>query len=139
MHRRLSNRISRRLRDELGLAYSVSANIHASAGLLPGTFTAYIGTSPDKVTTAIDGFLREIRRIQDEPVERDELEVAKDYLLGAFPLGFQRASRRAGYMIAAHLHEFPPDNLQRLLEANCGPAIAELVLQHLGVELLQQR
>lgn len=112
-----TNRVSRHLRDELGLAYSVSANIHGSAGLLPGTFTAYIGTSPQHVPTAVAGFLREMRRIRDEPVGAEELEVAKSYLVGSFPRGFERASRRAGYMISAELHGFPPDYLRRLQEA----------------------
>ena len=61
-----TNRISRILRDEKGLAYSVNANIHGSAGILPGMFTAYIGTSPDNVRTAVAGFLHEMRRIRDE-------------------------------------------------------------------------
>ena len=110
-----TNRISRRLRDELGLAYTVHASIHSSAGLLPGTFTAYIGTSPQHVRTAIDGFLAEIRRIQQEPVGEEELELAKSYLIGSFPLGFERASRRASYMVSAEVHRFPPDALDRLL------------------------
>lgn len=109
-----TNRVSKRLRDELGLAYTVSANIHASAGLLPGTFNAYIGTSPEHVATAIRGFLEEIRRIQDEPVGERELRLAKDYLVGAFVLSFQRASRRANYMISAERLELPEDNLARL-------------------------
>ncbi len=112
-----TNRISRRLRDELGLAYAVSANIHASAGLLPGTFTAYLGTSPENVATATRGFQGEIRRVQDELVGADELEVAKSYLLGSFPLGFERAARRASYAISAELHGFPEDHLDRLLRA----------------------
>jgi zinc protease len=110
-----TNRISRKLRDEQGLAYSVNASIHGSAGILPGMFTAYIGTSPDHVTTAVKGFLQEIRNIQDTPVGADELEVAKSYLIGSFPLGFERASRRASYMVSAELHKFPADNLERLL------------------------
>jgi zinc protease len=111
-----TNRVSRRLRDELGLAYSVSANIHSSAGLLPGMFNAYIGTSPAQVETAVRGFLDEIRRIQTELVGVEELEVAKSYLIGSFPLGFERASRRAGYMVSAELHRFPSDNLELLLK-----------------------
>ena len=118
-----TNRVSKRLRDELGLAYTVSANIHGSAGLQPGTFTAYIGTSPEHVDTAIRGFLEEMRRIQDEPVGERELQLAKDYLVGAFVLSFQRASRRANYMISAERLELPEDNLTRLprLFAAIGP------------------
>src|SRR5262249_48415262 len=111
-----TNRISRRLRDELGLAYTVSANIHSSAGLLPGMFSAYIGTSPEHLETAVRGFQAEIRRVQDELVGVEELDVAKSYLIGSFPLGFERASRRASYMVSAELHRFPPDNLELLLK-----------------------
>lgn len=112
-----TNRISRRLRDELGLAYTVHASIHHNAGVHPGTFTAYIGTSPERVETALEGFLREIRRIQTEPVGADELAVAKDYVVGSFALSFQRASRRAGYMISRERHGLPEDNLERLPRA----------------------
>jgi zinc protease len=111
-----TNRVSRRLRDELGLAYTVSANIHSSAGLLPGMFSAYIGTSPEHLATAVRGFLDEIGKLQHEPVGVEELDVAKSYLIGSFPLGFERASRRASYMVSAELHRFPPDNLERLLK-----------------------
>jgi len=110
-----TNRIARILRDELGLAYSVNASIHSSSGILPGMFTAYIGTSPDKVQTAVEGFRREIVRIQEELVGEEELEVAKSYLVGSFPLGFERAARRASYMVSAEVHQFPPDYLERLL------------------------
>lgn len=109
-----TNRISKRLRDELGLAYSVHAAIHSSAGILPGTFAAYIGTSPRHLATAIDGFRTEIRRVQQELVGEDELKVAQDYLVGSFVMSFQRASRRAGYMISAERQGLPADNLQRL-------------------------
>ncbi len=109
-----TNRISRKLRDEQGLCYSVSAAIHSSAGLLPGAFMAYIGTSPEHVETAIRGFLDEIREIRDHVVGPDELETAKSYLLGSYALGFERASRRASYMITQELHKFPADQLERL-------------------------
>lgn len=109
-----TNRISRILRDEQGLAYSVHADLHGSAGLLPGAFTAYIGTSPQNVGTAVAGFRSEIHRIQDELVPKDELEMAKDYLIGSFPMGYERASRRAAYLIGAEIHKHPEDHLLRL-------------------------
>jgi zinc protease len=121
-----TNRISRVLRDELGLAYSVSASIHSTAGILPGMFTAYIGTSPQHVKTAVRGFVREIRRIQDERVGEEELELAKSYLIGSFPLGFERASRRASYLVSSELHAFPPDNLERLLSAFAAVSSADV-------------
>ncbi|MEM9378889.1 MAG: pitrilysin family protein [Planctomycetota bacterium] len=109
-----TNRITRSLRDELGLAYSVHADIHGTAGLHPGMFRAYIGTSPENVCTAVDGFVSEMRRIQDEPVPEDELAVAKSYLVGSFAMGFERAARRASYLVNAEVHGFPDDHLEQL-------------------------
>ena len=119
-------RITKRLRDELGLAYTVHADIHASAGRQPGTFRAYIGTSPEHVGTAVQGFLHEMRRIRDERVSRKELSLARDYLVGSFPLGFERAARRAGYLITAELHGYAPDHLRTLPERYASVTAAEV-------------
>lgn len=110
-----TDRISRRLRDEMGLAYSVSAAIHSSAGLAPGMFSAYIGTSQEHVATAVSAFLEEMRRIRDEPVAEEELELARDYLLGSYPLGFERASSRASFLITREVHGFGEGYLDELL------------------------
>jgi zinc protease len=112
-----TSRVTRTLRDELGLAYSVHASITSSAGVLPGTFSAYIGTSPRHVGTALKGFLTEIRRIRDELVPHDELELAKSYLLGAFALGFERASRRAQYTVFAERNGLGDGHLEELCAA----------------------
>lgn len=109
-----TNRISMLLRDELGLAYTVNAAIHPSAGVQPGTFTAYIGTSPEHVPTALEGFMREIRRIQEELVSEDELRTAIDYVVGSWALSFQRSARRTNYLISAERFRLPDDNLDRL-------------------------
>ena len=112
-----TSRITRRLRDELGLAYSVHAAISSSAGVFPGLFSAYIGTSPRHVATAIRGFVNEIRRIREEPVEDEELALARDYLLGSFALGFERAGRRAQHLIYARRNGLADDHLERLFDA----------------------
>jgi len=112
-----TNRISKRLRDELGLAYTVHASIHSSAGILPGTFTAYIGTSAENVVTAIEGFRREIRRMQGAKVGKEELELVRSYLTGSFVLGFERASRRAQHMVAACRNGLGHDHLAALVES----------------------
>lgn len=112
-----TNRLSRILRDEQGLAYTVSASISSSAGLMPGVFNAYIGCAPEKVGTAVAGFLTEMRRLQTELVPADELEVARNYLLGSFPREFERASRRAGYLVTAEVFGLSDDNLRELPRA----------------------
>jgi len=98
--------------------------------VLPGTFNAYIGTSARHVSTAVSGFLDEIRRIQDERVGAAELRLARDYVVGAFALSFQRASRRATYMINAERYGLPPDNLERFPRQIAGVTAADVALTH---------
>lgn len=108
-----TSRCSRKLRDEQGLCYAVSAGITASAGEEPGTFTAYIGTSPEHRQRAIDGFLDEIRRIRTEPVTAQELQDVKDYLTGSFVFGLERNSNLAAYAIRARRFGLGFDFIQR--------------------------
>jgi zinc protease len=112
-----TSRITRRLRDELGLAYAVNAAIHSSAGVLPGMFMAYIGTSPQHLRVATRGFLAEIERIRTEPVAKEELRLARDYLTGSFALGYERAARRVQTLISAHRNGLPDDHLTQLLRS----------------------
>ena len=110
-----TSRCSKRLRDEQGLCYSVSAGITPNAGEEPGMFVAYIGTSPEHRQRAIDGFLAEIERIRREPVSFEELEDVQDYLTGSFVFGLERNSDLASYAIRAKrfglgfdfLHQYP--------------------------------
>jgi zinc protease len=98
-----TSRIPRILRDEQGLAYSTFANVTGSAGLDPGRFVAYIGTSPANLDRAIEGLRAEIERIVREPVEADELETAKAYLTGSFVFKFQTNAQIAGYLVDAEI------------------------------------
>jgi zinc protease len=99
----LTSRIPRKLRDEHGLAYTTYASITGSAGIDPGKFVAYIGTSPENISRAIDGFVHEIRRISTEPVDQAELDDAKAYLTGSFVFAFESNSQIARFLINAEV------------------------------------
>jgi zinc protease len=94
-----TDRISRKLRDEQGLAYTVYANITFSAEAEPGVFTAYIGTSPHNVARAIAGFLEEINAIRTERIGPEELELAQNYLTGSYVFNFETSTQLAHYLI----------------------------------------
>ncbi len=108
-----TSRCSKKLRDELGLCYSVSAGITASASEEPGMFTAYIGTSPEHRQRAIDGFLAEIERIRTEPPTQEELQDVLDYLTGSFVFGLERNTNLAGYAVRAKRYGLGFDFLHR--------------------------
>jgi zinc protease len=110
-----TSRISKRLRDEDGLCYSVHASITSSAGEEPGCFTAYIGTSAEHRQKATRGFLQEIDRIRQEHVAAEELHDVQEYLTGSFVFALERNANLARYAIRAkrfglgfdYVHRYP--------------------------------
>ncbi|HEX5734352.1 MAG TPA: pitrilysin family protein [Blastocatellia bacterium] len=111
-----TSRIPRILRDEQGLAYSTYSNITASAGIDPGRFVAYIGTSPENLDRAVEGLRREIRRIVNEPVTTQELESAKAYLTGSFVFDFQTNAQTAEFLIETEIYGLGYDYLEKYPE-----------------------
>ncbi len=108
-----TSRIPRVLRDEMGLAYSTFSNITSSAGIDPGRFVAFIGTSPANLERAVESLRREIARIVEEPVASDELETAKSYLTGSFVFKFQTNAQLASYLIDAEVFDLGFDFRER--------------------------
>ena len=111
-----TSRIPRVLRDEQGLAYSTYSNITASAGIDPGRFVAYIGTSPENLDKALEGLRREITRIVKEPVTQQELESAKAYLTGSFVFDFQTNAQTAEFLIETEVYGLGYDYLEKYPE-----------------------
>jgi zinc protease len=95
-----TDRLSARLRDREGLAYTVWANISQSAGEEPGLFTCYIGTEPENFARVKKEFLEELARIRREKPKPEEVEDAKKYLLGSFPFRFTTDGAIAGQLVA---------------------------------------
>lgn len=134
-----TSRCSRKLRDEQGLCYAVSAGITPSAGEEPGTFTAYIGTSPEHRQRAIDGFLEEIRRIRTEAPSPQEVRDVQDYLTGSFVFALERNSNLAAYAIRARRFGLGFDFLHRypgLIRAITPEQVREAAERHLHPDRL---
>jgi zinc protease len=106
-------RIPMRLRDELGLAYTTFASITMTAGLDPGRFLAFIGTSPENMKLATEGLLNEIRRIIEEPVTAQELQDAQDYLTGSFVFGFESSPQIARFLVHAEVYGLGFDYIEK--------------------------
>jgi len=108
-----TDRLSANLRDRQGLAYTVRAAISASAGTQPGTFEGYIGTFPKSYLDVRHGFLKEVNRIRDEPATKQEVEDAKQYLLGNLPFRFTTLNGVAGQLLAAEQYGLGFDFLEK--------------------------
>jgi zinc protease len=96
-----TDRLSARLRDRMGLAYTVNANISSSAGEQPGLFTCYIGTYTDKYAQVKGLFLEELNRIRDKEPTEKEVEDAKLYLVHNLPFQFTTDAAIAGQLLYA--------------------------------------
>lgn len=89
----LSSRLFVELREKRGLAYDVSAfyPTRQSASI----FVVYMGTAPDNTETAIAGLRSEVERLCLSPLSSDELQTAKNKLLGQYALGKQTNAQLA--------------------------------------------
>ncbi|HAM73730.1 MAG TPA: hypothetical protein DCM86_19010 [Verrucomicrobiales bacterium] len=89
----LGSRLFVRIRDELGLAYYVGAQNFL--GLVPGYFSFYVGTDPEKAPLVEQELLREAGRLHAEGLTEAELHRAKAKLIGQKKIARQELGRLA--------------------------------------------
>jgi zinc protease len=89
----LSSRLFVELREKRGLAYEVSA--YFPTRLDASQFVVYMGTAPANTQTAFDGLKSEVDRLVAAPLSAEELQTAKNKLLGQYALGKQTNSQIA--------------------------------------------
>ena len=106
-----TDRLSARLRDREGLAYTVRGSITQSADLEPGAFTCYIGTDSDNFDRAKKEFLEELNRIRDTPPKPEEVADARTYLGGSQSLHGSTAADEASQMLYVDRHHLGADYL----------------------------
>lgn len=76
----LSSRLFCELRDKQGLAYTVRSSYEV---LKHGAIISlYIATSPKNIKKSLEGFKAELKKLQDTLVTEDELQGAKENILG---------------------------------------------------------
>jgi zinc protease len=95
------------LREEKGYTYGVYSFF--SAGKYPGPWRAGGDMRTEVTEGAMTEFLREIRRIREEPVPEAELEEAKRAVVAAFALSLERPEEVLSYAITRKLYGFPED------------------------------
>ncbi|MCB9880501.1 MAG: insulinase family protein [Planctomycetes bacterium] len=129
-----TSRITRKLRDEQGLCYSVFAGISGSADRERGLFTAYIGTSPGKEAVAIEGFLEEMRAIRETLPTETEIADVKAYLTGSFVWALERNSNLAAFLLRSERFGLGDDFVARypdLIESVTRADVRDAAERHL--------
>ncbi len=129
-----TDRLSARLRDREGLAYTVNANITGSATTQPGVFTCYIGTDASNFARVKKEFLEELRRIRAEPPSAREVEDAKKYLIYRLPFQYTTNDRIAAqllYVERYHLGFHYPEDYRKAVAAVTPAEVQEVARKYL--------
>ncbi|MEK6726602.1 MAG: pitrilysin family protein [Deltaproteobacteria bacterium] len=93
-----TSRLMDNIRDNKGLAYDVHS--YFAPMKYSGYFNVGVQTKNESAKVAIEEVLREMGRIRKEPVRDKELEDAKAYLTGSFPLKLDTNKKIAGMLTA---------------------------------------
>ena len=102
-----TSRLYREVREKRGLAYSISSGLNprrASATIVGGA-----GTANARVHETLDVVKAEWHRMAENGVTNDELNDAKTYLTGAYPLQFTGSTRIARMLVGIQLAELGID------------------------------
>jgi zinc protease len=91
-----SSRVMDSIRNERGLAYSVYSYFGADKS--HGSFQFVMQTKNETAAEAIRLAREEVQRIREQPVSAQELDDAKNYLIGSFPLRFDTNRRIAAFI-----------------------------------------
>jgi zinc protease len=107
----LTSRLSDEVREKRGLAYSVYSYLYPleRAAIHMGG----VGTRNDAVGEALDVIRAELRRVHDEGITAEELEDAKTYLNGSFPLQLTSGGRIANLLVAIQRNDLGIDYIDR--------------------------
>ena len=104
-----TDRLSRVIRDELGLAYSVGGGMTDSADRLPGLFRIYVGTGADEAERATSAVNEQVRAMHAGEFSDAEVEAARNYLAGSWVFDFQTVEQRARRLLELEHWGLPLD------------------------------
>jgi zinc protease len=104
-----TDRLSRVLRDELGLAYAVGGGITDSADNSPGMFRVYVGTGPNEIDRAVAAVREQVRAIHSGEFSSDEVARARSYLADSWVFDFQSVGQRAERLLEIEYFGLPLD------------------------------
>jgi len=109
----MSSRLFQRVREELGLAYSV--HTHQSFYRNTGTTGVYVGTHPSTAGEAVDVILEELRRLAAEGLSAEQLADAKRQLKGQVTLSLESPAARMYRLATIELYGEPYRTIDQVL------------------------
>ncbi len=105
------SRLQRLLREERGYTYGVHAGFDFRR--VPGPFAVRMAVQTEVTVPAIGDALDVLRHMAQEPPTGAELDAARDFLIGVFPLRFETASQVVAAISGLIAMKLPDDELDR--------------------------
>jgi zinc protease len=109
-----NSRINMNLRETHGYTYGASSFFDAR--IYPGPFIVSADVRNEVTDSSIAEVIKELKRIIDEPVPEDELKMAKDYIVGSFPLQIETPAQVASRVMTIEIYGLPKDFYDRFRE-----------------------
>ena len=107
----LSSRLMDTLRDRQGLVYGVYSTLVSGIGAGPLQIRA--GTNPANAERAILAILEQIERLRGDGPTDEEMESAKGFLTGVFPVRLETNTGVAHQLVSAELYGLGLDYIER--------------------------
>jgi len=109
----MSSRLFQRVREELGLAYSVYSfqSFHEDAG----THGVYVGTAPETARAAVEAINEEMENLSANGLSADELAAGKSQLKGQITLSLESPTSRMYRAAGVELYGEPYRTLDKVL------------------------
>jgi predicted Zn-dependent peptidase len=114
----MSSRLFQRVREQLGAAYYISSGSRLFAD--HGYWRAHAGIDHKKIHLVLEAILEEAKRLTEEPIEKKELQRAKDHLSGNMVLGLESSDELAifyGMQEIEHRSLMTPQQILKQLNA----------------------
>jgi predicted Zn-dependent peptidase len=131
----MSSRLFQRIREELGLAYSIYTfqQFYADAGM----HGVYVATSPESAGAAFDAIRDELAQVAAHGLPSDEIEMGKSQLKGQMTLSLESVGSRMYRAAAVELYGDPYRTLDEtlaLVDAITGEDIAAVASEFFAPE-----
>ncbi|MEL6996631.1 MAG: pitrilysin family protein [Pseudomonadota bacterium] len=113
-----ASRLTEEVREKRGLAYSVYSYLSTMDGA--GLYIGGVQTANERIAESLDVIRAEWARMASEGMTEEDLQKAKTYLTGSFPLRFDSNSKIANYLLFMQMEDLGIDYLEKrngLIEA----------------------
>jgi zinc protease len=106
-----TSRLFQEVREKRGLAYSVGTSLvsYRAAAMTWG----YTATKNERVGECLDVIASEIARLKNDGPSDEELQKAKDYLIGSYALGFDTSTKIAHTLVQIAFEDLGIDYIGR--------------------------